>query len=261
MPDAWDPAQYELFKTERSQPFRDLIDLVETPPPASRVADLGCGTGELTATILARWDVSELIGVDSSGAMLAEARPRGGGALRFELGDLAFPAVTGAFDVIVANAALQWVPDHPAVLRRWRELLAPTGQLAVQVPANADHPAHLLAADLAHEDPFLGALDGAVPPDPVLSVLRPETYSELLDSLGFARQHVRLQVYPHHLPDTTAVVAWVRGTSLNRFRERMEPAMFEVFVDRYRERLVDLLGLRSPYFYAFKRILLWARLA
>jgi trans-aconitate 2-methyltransferase len=260
MPDAWDPAQYERFKTERSQPFHDLLHLVEVPPAAARVADLGCGTGELTATLLARWDPAELIGVDSSPAMLAQAEPRARGTLRFELGDLAFPPVVGPLDVIVANAALQWVPDHPAVLARWRDLLSPTGQVAVQVPANVDHPAHLLAAELAHDSPFVEALDGQVPPDPVHSVLRPETYSELLDSLGFEHQHVRLQVYPHHLPDTSAVVEWVRGTSLTRFRERMDPATFDRFVEQYRERLVATLGQRAPYFYAFKRILFWGRL-
>jgi trans-aconitate 2-methyltransferase len=40
----------------------------------------------------------------------------------------------------------------------------------------------------------------------------------------------------------------------------LPPALFATFVDRYRDRLVEELGDRRPYFYPFKRILFWARL-
>jgi len=260
VPDAWNPTQYERFAAERTQPFWDLIDLVEPPGPGARVADLGCGTGELTATLVDRWRPAELMGVDSSARMLDRAAANARGPLRFERGDLAWPPVTGSFDVIVANASLHWVPDHRAVLARWRDLLTPDGQVAVQVPANVDHASHVVADEIAHEPRFVEALGGDVPPDAVHSVLRPEAYAELLDSLGFARQHVRLQVYGHHLADTAQVVEWVKGTSLTRFQARMDAATFDAFLDRYRQRLLEVVGLRAPYFYAFKRILMWGRL-
>jgi trans-aconitate 2-methyltransferase len=257
--DGWDPGQYQRFKAERSAPFFDLVDLVEPPAPGGRVAALGCGTGELTASLVARWQPAELIGLDSSAAMLAQAAPLAGGPLRFVDGDLADPPLDGAFDVLVANAALQWVPDHRAVLSRWAALLAPGGQVAVQVPANVDHPAHVAADEVAHDTPFFEALDGDVPRDTVHHVARPEVYAELLSELGFARQHVRLQVYGHRLPSTADVVEWTKGTSLTRFRSRMEPATYEAFVDRYRQRVLEVLGDHAPYFYAFRRILLWGR--
>ena len=260
MPDAWNPTQYERFAAERTQPFWVLIALVEPPPPGGRVADLGCGTGELTATLVDRWQPAELVGIDSSESMLDRAAANAGGPLRFELGDLACPPVTGSFDVIVANASLHWVPDHPAVLARWRDLLVPDGQIAVQVPANLDHASHVVADEVAHEPRFVEALGGDIPADAVHSVLRPEAYAELLDSLGFVRQNVRLQVYGHHLVDTAQVVEWVKGTSLTRFQSRMDPETFDAFVDRYRQRLLEVVGLRAPYFYAFKRILMWGRL-
>jgi trans-aconitate 2-methyltransferase len=258
--DAWEPQQYDRFAAERRQPFWDLVALVDPPPSGARVVDLGCGTGELTEALAERWRPAELIGVDSSDAMLAQAAPRASGPLRFERGDLAFPQVEGPVDVVVANASLHWVPDHPGVLARWTDLLDDRGQLAVQVPANVDHPSHLVAAEVASEPRFAQALDGDVPPDPVHSVLPPESYAELLDSLGYVSQHVRLQVYGHHLSDTAEVVEWTKGTSLTRFRARMDAATFDAFVDRYRARLLDVLGARSPYFYAFKRILFWGRL-
>jgi len=257
--DGWDPQQYERFTAERSAPFFDLVGLVEPPAPGARVADLGCGTGALTASLVGRWQPAELIGLDSSAAMLAEAAPLAEGPLRFVEGDLTAPPLEGPFDVIVSNAALQWVPDHAEVLARWTALLAPGGQLAVQVPANVGHPAHLAAGEVAHEAPFFDALSGDVPPDTVHTVAAPEAYAALLDALGFCRQHVRLQVYGHHLPSTADVVEWTKGSSLTRFRTRMDPALFDEFVDRYRQRVLDLLGDHAPYFYAFRRILLWGR--
>jgi trans-aconitate 2-methyltransferase len=250
----WDPDQYNRFAAEREQPFWDLASLLQ-PVDGPVVADLGCGDGRLTAALHARLGAARTVGVDSSPAMLAEAAAHAGDGVEFEPGDLT--AWRGhALDVVFANASVQWVPDHAAVLTRWRDSLAPRGQLAVQMPSNADHASHQVSRELAAE--WLG---GAAPPDPVAEhVLRPEQYAELLDRLGFAQQHVRLQVYPHHLSSTADVVEWVKGTSLTRFKAVLPAEDFERFLVEYRRRLVARLGERSPYFYAFKRILLWGRL-
>jgi trans-aconitate methyltransferase len=101
----------------------------------------------------------------------------------------------------------------------------------------------------------------APPPDPVAgNVLRPEQYAELLELLGFERQHARLQVYGHRLPSSSDVVEWMKGTSLTRFKSALDPGDYERFVDEYSRRLIKVIGDQSPYFYAFKRILLWGRL-
>jgi trans-aconitate 2-methyltransferase len=255
MADAWDPGQYERFAAERSAPFFDLLGLLQ-PVPGGRVLDLGCGTGTLTAEAHRRLGAAETLGIDSSASMLAEAATLDVAGLRFAAGDIGALDDDGAWDVVLANAALQWVPDHPAVLARWARALRPGGQLAVQVPANVDHASHLTIAEVAGEEPFASAFgpDGP-PPDPVLRVLKPEAYAELLYDLGFGHQHVRLQVYGHVLPSTAAVVEWVKGTSLTRIKQRLPDDLYDEFLARYTERLVAVLGHRAPYFYAFKRIL------
>jgi trans-aconitate 2-methyltransferase len=262
--DAWDPAVYGRFADERSQPFNDLLALCR-PVPGGRAVDLGCGSGELTARVHDRLGLATTVGLDSSAAMLERAEPTHPG-IGFVLGDMSrfgtAPEDVGAYDVVFSNAALHWAGvDHPRLLAQWAGALRPGGQLAVQVPANLDHPSHTTSAELAQEEPFLSALGGSPPPDPVTSVLRPEHYAEALYATGFTEQHVRLQVYGHVLGSTAEVVDWVSGTSLTRFRSRLSDELYAEFLERYRQRLLHALGERRPYFYAFKRILFWGRWA
>jgi len=258
-PDAWNPAQYGRFANERARPFYDLLALVDPGPGGrriERVVDLGCGPGELTAELHEHLGATLTVGLDSSPAMLAKARPLEHEGLRFELGDIAEFRAGDRYDVVFSNAALHWIPDHPRLLARLREALRPGGQLAVQVPANGDHPSHALAFEIAHEPPFRQTLhDAGDELEEATPVLAPERYAELLENLGFIEQQVRLQVYGHHLASTADVVEWTRGTTLTRYEKALPPEQYQEFVDRYRERLLDRLGDSSPYFYTFKRIL------
>jgi trans-aconitate 2-methyltransferase len=251
--DAWDPGQYNRFASEREQPFWDLTHLL-APTSSPRVVDLGCGDGRLTAALHDALGAGETLGIDSSAAMIDGTQEHARPDVTFQLGDIGAWEQPGTYDVVFANASMQWVPDHAGVLRRWLGSLVDGGQLAVQVPANADHPSHTVAVEVAAE-----MLDEP-PPDVVAQrVLRPEEYAVLLDELGCVEQHVRLQVYTHHLAASSDVVEWVKGTSLTRFKEPLGPARWDEFVARYRTRLLDVIGDRAPYLYPFKRILLWGR--
>ncbi len=253
--DRWDPDQYNRFAAERQQPYWDLVSLL-APVDRPRVVDLGCGDGRLTALLHTALGATDTLGLDSSAAMIAASGAHSSAAVTFARRDIGVWEEPAAFDVVLANASLQWVPDHAAVLGRWARSLRPGGQLVVQVPSNSDHATHLVAAELATE-----LLDDP-PPDPVAqNVLAPERYAVLLDQLGFERQHVRLQVYLHHLSSTADVVEWVKGTTLTRFKPAFGPEGWPRFVDRYRQRLLALEGDRSPYLYPFKRILMWGQRA
>jgi trans-aconitate 2-methyltransferase len=253
--DAWNPEQYERFRAEREQPFHDLVALI-TRRPAGRVVDLGCGTGLLTAALHHELHAGETLGVDSSDAMLERARALGVSGVRFVRGDITEWEPDAPADVVFSNAALQWLPDHPALFKRLTGMLAPGGELAVQVPANFDHVSHALAAQVAGEEPYASAMGHYVR---TFAVLAPEAYATLLHELGFATQTVRLQVYGHVLESVDSVVEWVRGTLLTDYASRLPDALYTQFVERYRERLHASLGDQRPYFYPFKRILLWGR--
>src|SRR5262245_56459619 len=223
-----------------------------------RAVDLGCGTGQLTAEMHRRLGAAETLGVDSSSAMLAEAQAFAGGGLSFELADLrdlaGRPALAGTFDLVLSNAALQWVPEQAAVIEAATRLLAPGGQIAIQVPSNEDHASHVTAREVAAAEPFREALGGHVRR---FSNLPLEGYAALLDRLGFGEQHVRLQVYVHHLPSREAVVEWVRGSLLTDYQRRLTPELFEAFLERYKADLMERLEDTRPFFYPFKRILVW----
>jgi trans-aconitate 2-methyltransferase len=252
--DAWDPGRYERFAAERAAPFHDLLSLVR-PVPGGRVVDLGCGSGELTSLLHRRLEAGETLGLDSSPAMLERAAGLAGDGLRFEQGDIAAFS-EGGWDVVFSNAALHWLPDQEGLLGRLVAGLREGGQLAVQMPANHGHPSHVVAAEVAGTEPFRTALDGYRRESPVQA---PEWYADLLDRLGLAPQHVRLQVYLHHLAARDEVVEWVRGTLLTDYQARLPAELFEEFLATYRARLVPRLEDTRPYRYPFKRILFWGQ--
>jgi trans-aconitate 2-methyltransferase len=248
--DAWDPAIYHRFRAERRQPFDDLLALLR-PVPGGSAADLGCGSGELTADLHRHLGARETVGVDSSAAMLRQAGSVSLPGVRFERADLATWVPSSPLDVLAANASLQWVGDHPALMARLAGLLGPSGQLAVQIPDNFDHPTHTVADRV-------GRAFGMEPVSRFEAVLAPEAYAGLLDRLGFADIHVRMQVYVHRLPNTASVIDWVRGTLLTEYRRALTDERYEEFLEHYRHELLDELGDpggERPDTHLFKRIL------
>jgi trans-aconitate 2-methyltransferase len=256
----WNPEQYRRFAAERAQAFYDLLELTE-PGSIKRAVDLGCGPGELTALAAEQLGVDEMIGIDNSPAMLDKTAEHTSDSVRFEFGDIGEWTADGEVDLVLAAASLQWVPDHAAVMARWTAALRPGGQIAIQVPANADQPSHAVARLVAEREPYLSLFGPEGPPiDPVQAyVLRPEEYAQILYDLGFERQHVRLQIYPHVLPSSRHVVEWVRGTMLTRFEKRLDRDAFDAFVADYETELLRVLGNHEPHFFPFRRILMWAR--
>lgn len=253
----WNPQQYARFRDERSQPFYDLLAMVR-PRDGMRIVDLGCGSGELTQAMHTRLGAKDTLGIDSSAAMLAKAAawavtsPEG--ALRFEKHDIGTFVPNAPVDLVFSNAALHWLDDHPRLLERLAGMLAPGGQLAVQIPSNDDHPSHTVARDLARQAPFREALCGYERVFPNLAI---EAYARRLHDLGFHDQVARMNVYAHLLASRDEVVEWVKGSLLTDYERRMPADLWLRFLAEYRDRLRSALDDSQPYFYPFKRILFW----
>jgi len=253
---SWQPTQYERFKRERAQPFHDLAALIH-PSPGLRVVDLGCGTGALTRELHDSLVARETLGIDNSAEMLEGSEAIATPSLHFERRDIETFVAGQPFDLVFSNAALHWLPDHPSVFRRLLTLLAPGGQLAVQMPANESHLSHRTAAEVAAEEPFRSELAGYQRQS---EVLLPEEYAELLYELGLREQHVELRIYGHELADGSEVVEWVKGSLLTDYAARLSSDAYGRFVERYRQRLAQAIGEKRPYFYTYRRLLIWARL-
>lgn len=253
----WNPKQYERFKEERSQPFYDLLAMCE-PIPGGRAIDLGCGTGELTKVMHQHIGARSTVGLDNSETMLADSATFAGRGLTFKLGTILRFAPRTPFNLVFSNAAIQWVPDHAGLFPRLVAGLAEGGQLAIQMPSNDDHISHVTARDVADEEPFRTELGGYQRSWPVLP---PDRYAEMLWDLGLREQSVRLQIYGNVLPGPADVVEWVKGTYLTDYQRRMTPELYERYLARYRVLLLERLPRVEPYFYAYKRVLIWGRRA
>jgi len=255
--DSWNPQQYDKFKDQRSQPFYDLMALLQKPE-RPRVADLGCGTGALTAELHRYLAAKETIGIDSSEAMLATARAYEKDNLKFQRGDIQNWSAKNPFDIVFSNAALQWCTDHRRLFEQITQAIAPGGQLAVQMPMNHDYPTHTLAETMSKE-PRWSKLLAHQSRDSDQTMLSVEDYASLLFKLGYREQKVFLRVYGHVLDSREGVIEWVKGTLLTFFKSRLSAEDYAAFVEEFRERLFRVLPDEKPFFYPFKRVLIWGR--
>ena len=252
---SWDPGRYLVFQEERERPALDL--LARIPEGVFRAVDLGCGPGNSTELVQRRFPGAAVLGVDSSSEMIETARRRLPG-IPFEISDIADWRGEDACDLIFANAALQWVPDHAALLPRLLGQLAPGGALAVQMPDNLDEPAHRAMREVAADGPWAGLLTEAV------KARAPRRdagwYFELLRGAG-ASPEVWRTTYHHPLAGAEAVVAWFRSTGLRPYLDPLDPEMREGFLDAYREAIARAYPALSDgtILLPFPRLFLLAR--
>lgn len=257
MTNDWDPALYARFEAERTRPARDLLANVALGQPAC-IVDLGCGPGNSTGLLQGRYPATEILGIDSSAAMIDEARRRLPDC-RFEQADIATFAPREAPDLLFANASLQWVGDHETLLPRLVQALRPGGMLAFQVPDNRDEPTHRLMREIAAE----AAFKDAIPPGSAerLNRLPAEAYYDLLAPLC-ERVDVWRTVYHHRMPDAAAVVEWFRATGLRPFLEPLDAGQRAAFEDAYRARIDQAYPSRADgsRLLAFPRLFVVAEL-
>jgi trans-aconitate 2-methyltransferase len=242
----WSARQYAQFEDERTRPVRDLLAALPAIDARS-VIDVGCGPGNSTELLAARFAGAAVSGFDSSADMIAAARRRLPG-LQFDLADVerwAYEShaghTTGArsatggtapFDVILANAVLQWLPDHARLFPALAAKLAPGGALAVQMPDNLDEPAHRLMRDIAADGPWAAKLAAATAARSSLPTA--DRYDEILSTAG-CRVEIWRTTYYHALSGgAAAVVEWFKGSGLRPFIAPLDDDEREEFLMRYR---------------------------
>jgi trans-aconitate 2-methyltransferase len=227
---SWSARQYLAFEDERTRPARDLLAAVP-PIQARRVVDIGCGPGNSTELLAARFPDAIVTGLDSSPDMIEAARARLP-QVRFELISIESWDEPGPFDVILANAVLQWVTRHDALFPSLVMKLTPGGSLAVQMPDNLDEPAHRLMRELAVDGPWAGKLAAAATRRTRMASAD-WYYGLLRECCG--RVDVWRTIYHHPL----AVVEWFKGSGLRPFLEPLDEQERAAYLERYTTAIGD----------------------
>jgi trans-aconitate 2-methyltransferase len=265
VPHSWDPERYLVYADERGRPFVDLLSRLSAVEPR-RVVDLGCGPGNLTTLLASRWPGAEVLGVDSSPAMVARARadlPADVHRVRFEVGDVRTwsPAPSGedpfGVDVLVSNATLQWVPGHLDLLPALVGHLAPGGWLAFQVPGNHGAPSHVLLRELSGDPRFASYTQGVARPES----LDPQVYADALRDLGLSVDAWET-TYLHLLHGPDPVFTWVRGTGARPVLEALPADLRAQFTTDYQAALREAYPPgRHGTVLPFRRVFVVAHLA
>jgi len=229
MAHTWSPEQYLRFEDERARPFLELTSRIRAEAPRT-VADLGAGPGTQTALLARRWPQADVLAVDSSPEMIARAE--GVPGVRAERGDLRDWEPEAPIDVLVTNAALQWVPGHLEFLERLVSLLAPGGWFAMQVPGNFDEPSHALRRELAAEEPYAEHLH---------HIASPASHDAATYLAALQRQRLEVDAwettYLHVLHGPDPVFEWVSGTGARPTLHALPTALREQFAAEFKARL------------------------
>jgi trans-aconitate 2-methyltransferase len=221
----WDNRQYLKFADERTRAAFELLARVPLAG-AEHVVDLGCGPGNSTALLRDRFPNAELVGVDSSADMLARAR-RDYPGLTWVQADAAGFAPARPVDLLYANALLQWLPDHAALVPSLFARLAPGGVLALQMPRNFAEPSHRLMRSTP--GPWAERLTGVRALTPVSS---PAFYYDLLAPLARSVD-IWQTTYEHVMPSAEAIVEWVKGTGLRPYLDALPDSERAAFLAAY----------------------------
>ncbi len=230
----WSAAQYLKFEHERTRPVLDLVQRI----PLTQVetaADIGCGPGNSTEVLRERYPQAHIVGLDLSPDMIQAARKRLP-SVAFEVADIREWRAKEPLDVILANAVLQWIPDHETLLPALIGKLKPGGVLAAQLPDNLDEPSHRLMAAVASDGPWASKLRNA-------SFARterhlPDWYFRLLRAHA---PHIDIwrTTYFHSLAGARAIVEWLKGTGLRPYLDPLEESERQAFLARYEGKIAE----------------------
>jgi len=226
----WNPEIYLTFADQRTRPAADLLARVPAQDP-KRVIDLGCGPGNSTGLLRARWPKAQLEGLDSSAEMLAEAR-QSGVAAEWVLADLARWTPEAPYDVIFSNATFQWVPDQAALFPKLMSFVKPGGVFAFQVPVNYDAPSSVLMREVSDDPRWRERLMNVRD----IQRGRADAYYNIL-----APQAASLDIwkteYLQRLEGEDAVYRWVSGAGLRPFVQALAGEEREAFIAAYKAKL------------------------
>lgn len=255
-PQAWEPDHYLRFADLRVRPALDLLARVPVDAPA-RVTDLGCGAGNITPLLCARWPAAEVTALDSSPDMLAHAKAEHANlGVAWDQADVRTWSPGVPQDVIYSNAVLHWVDDHADLFPRLMGDVAAGGVLAVQMPNQYAEPSHALMRAVAASGPWAETLAPSLREAPVADM---GDYYDWLQPVSAALD-IWETTYAQPLDGEDAVLDWIGSTSLKPLLEALDDKTRPAFRDALADELRHAYPRRSDgkAVFAFKRLFIVA---
>ena len=252
---AWDPTQYLTFAGPRLRPALDLIAQIPLAAP-KRVVDLGCGAGNVTQVLKDRWPEAEVRGVDNSPEMLAKARAAHP-TIAWEEADVGRWTPDAPYDLVFANAALQWLSDHKTLFPRVAGMVAKGGALAVQMPRNYNAPSHVMMREAAKDGPWEKKLANVRPDDPTGD---PQFYYDLLSPLAASLDMWETE-YCMIMEGENPVAEFTKGTWLGALLAALDEPDRTNYENAYRARILKAYPKRpdGKTLFPFRRLFIIAR--
>jgi trans-aconitate 2-methyltransferase len=252
----WNPGAYLTYASERTQPFIDLLQRVRAPQ-ADRIVDLGCGPGNGMPVLRGMWPQAWITGIDSSQEMLERAsEATDDERISYARADIRDLQLEQKADLIVSNAALQWIPEHRELLPAIMDDVAEGGALAVQIPGNFQAPSHQLLSDFAAKPRFAAHID----PD---SLLKPtsELSDYMLDvSLPGWEVEAWETRYHHVLQGEDPVFDWISAAAARPVLQALPADVREEFIAEYKSALREAYpATRIGTILPFRRLFFIAR--
>ena len=231
----WQPGLYMRFGRERTQPSIDLAGRIGLENPG-RILDVGCGPGNSTAVLKAKWPQAQIIGLDNSATMIQDAKTTYTDmewVCRDASSDL---TGLGSFDVVFSNAAIQWIPNQETLLPRLFNMLNDGGVLAVQIPDTGQMPLHVELIRLASSDTWKDRFEGLAS---MYSVHDAYFYYATLCRLASSLDLWETR-YFHVMDDHAAIVTWNSGSGLRTYLDCLtDDESRREFLNQYETLLKD----------------------
>jgi trans-aconitate methyltransferase len=224
-----------------------------------RVIDAGCGSGRLTAELMARLPTGRLVAIDRSWNMLVTARanlrPEFGNRISYARVELPSLPFNGWADLVFSTATFHWVRDHPTLFANIWRALRPGGRLFAQCGGgpNLAH-AHALAEQVMRREPFTPFFRERLD---LWEFATPEVTAARLSTAGFIDIDASLEQTPTTLADETSYREFVTTVIYNPHLARIpEGTLRHRFIDEITELAA---GQQPPFTLDYWRLNLQGR--
>ena len=212
----WNPELYLKFDKERTQPTIDLVSRINFEKP-KRIIDIGCGPGNSTQILSKRWTNSSIIGVDNSHAMIEKAR-KDFPNQEWKIVDVSKDEIEGEFDIVFSNAAIQWIPDHVNLFKKFHKILSDEGIFAAEIPLFFDMHIGKSIARISKDNRWSSKTEEV---KKLFSVHDSKTYYDYLSEL-FTSIEMWETDYIHTMDSHFSILEMIRSTGLRPYLNKLE---------------------------------------